>query len=170
MNSIVVHYKELALKGRNRPWFIKVLIRNLRTALAGIEIVSIRSVMGRIEITIGAGASWTEIRERVSRLFGIANFSRAGCAPLEFGPLASAILRDLGDRQPESFRVDPGQRVGRSCYLGPARNGGPLPASPERDSDLRPEPKIPQLSRAVGHEHDDLSTGDGVRQRTGADH
>jgi thiamine biosynthesis protein ThiI len=106
MNSIVVHYKELALKGRNRPWFIQALVRNLRTALAGIEIVSVRSVMGRIEIRAGSGASWTEIRERVSRLFGIANFSHAGCAPLEFGPLAAAILRDLGDRQPESYRVN----------------------------------------------------------------
>jgi thiamine biosynthesis protein ThiI len=105
MNSIVVHYKELVLKGRNRPWFIQILVRNLRTALEGIEIVSVRSVMGRIEITLGGEASWTEIRERVSRLFGIANFSRAGCAPLEFGLLASAILRDLVDRQPESFRV-----------------------------------------------------------------
>src|SRR6266851_4502431 len=105
MNSIVVHYKELALKGKNRPWFIQVLVRNLRTALAGIEIVSIRSVMGRIEIKPGSEASWTDICERVSRLFGIANFSHAGCAPLEFGPLASAILRDLGDLQPESFRV-----------------------------------------------------------------
>jgi thiamine biosynthesis protein ThiI len=106
MNSIVVHYKELALKGRNRPWFIKALVRNLRTSLAGIEIVSVRSVMGRIEIRAGSGASWTEIRERVSRVFGIANFSHAGCAPLEFGPLASAILNDLGDPQPESYRVN----------------------------------------------------------------
>ena len=30
MNSIVIHYKELALKGKNRPWFIQVLLRNLR--------------------------------------------------------------------------------------------------------------------------------------------
>jgi thiamine biosynthesis protein ThiI len=105
MNSIVVHYKELALKGQNRPWFIQILVRNLRTALAGIEIVSVRSVMGRIEIKAGSGASWTEIRERVGRLFGIANFSLAGRAPLELGELASAIVRDLGDRQPESYRV-----------------------------------------------------------------
>ena len=105
MNSIVVHYKELALKGRTRPWFIQILIRNLRTALAGIEIISVRSVMGRIEIKAGSGASWTEIRERVGRLFGIANFSLAGRAPLEFGPLASAIVRDLGDQRPESYRV-----------------------------------------------------------------
>src|SRR5713226_842910 len=97
MNSIVVHYKELALKGKNRPWFIQVLVRNLRTALAGIEIVSIRSVIGRIEITPGADASGTVIRERVRRLFGIAKSSHAGCAPLEFGPLATAILRDFAD-------------------------------------------------------------------------
>ena len=38
MNSIVVHYKELALKGRNRPWFIKVLVRNLKTALADLHV------------------------------------------------------------------------------------------------------------------------------------
>jgi len=34
MNSIVVHYKELALKGKNRPWFIQMLVRNLKAALA----------------------------------------------------------------------------------------------------------------------------------------
>ena len=32
MNSVVVHYKELALKGRNRPWFVQLLARNLRVA------------------------------------------------------------------------------------------------------------------------------------------
>ena len=39
MNSIVVHYKELALKGRNRPWFVQILVRNLRAALAGLDVV-----------------------------------------------------------------------------------------------------------------------------------
>ena len=48
MNSIVVHYKELALKGRNRPWFIHTLVRNLQAALGGLHVPAIRSVMGRI--------------------------------------------------------------------------------------------------------------------------
>ena len=56
MNSIVVHYKELALKGKNRPWFIQHLVRNLRDALAGLDVKSVRSVMGRIEIDLGARA------------------------------------------------------------------------------------------------------------------
>ena len=38
MTSIVVHYKELALKGKNRPWFVQILVRNMRTALAGIDV------------------------------------------------------------------------------------------------------------------------------------
>lgn len=105
MNSIVVHYKELALKGRNRPWFIHVLVRNLRTALRDVDVASVRSVMGRIEIELGPRASWPDARERVSRIFGIANFSIAGRAAHDFDALASAILDDLGDRQTDSFRV-----------------------------------------------------------------
>src|SRR5262249_25442499 len=39
------------------------------------------------------------------RVFGIANFSRAGRASLDFEELAASILADLGDRSPASFRV-----------------------------------------------------------------
>src|ERR1700726_3058797 len=105
MTSVVIHYKELALKGRNRPWFVKILVRNLRTALADFDIRSIRSVMGRIEIDLGAATSWESVRERVRHIFGIANFSSASRAPYDFETLAAAILGDLGDRAPASFRV-----------------------------------------------------------------
>lgn len=105
MNSIVVHYKELALKGRNRPWFIQTLVRNLRTALRDLDVTAVRSVMGRIEIELGASPNWTDTYDRVRRVFGIANFSLAGSAPNDFDALAAAILGDLGDRQAESFRA-----------------------------------------------------------------
>src|SRR5262245_29384027 len=105
MNSIVVHYKELALKGRNRPWFVHLLIRNLRSALGGVDITRVRSVMGRIEIELGPRATWPSVRDRVRRVFGIANFSIAGQAGLDLDRLAAAILGDLGDRQADSFRV-----------------------------------------------------------------
>ena len=105
MNSIVVHYKELALKGRNRPWFVRMLVRNLRAALAGTGVAAVRPVMGRLEIELGASARWPEVRDRIRPVFGIANFSYAGRAPQDFPALARAILDDLGDRQAESFRV-----------------------------------------------------------------
>jgi thiamine biosynthesis protein ThiI len=103
MNAIVVHYKELALKGGNRPWFIKILVQNLKTSLAGLD-VRVRSIMGRVEIELG-NADWNAARDRIRRVFGIANFSYAGRGPHAFEPLAAAILADVGDRRPASFRV-----------------------------------------------------------------
>src|SRR3954469_25933482 len=105
MTAIVVHYKELALKGHNRSWFIQILIRNIRAALAGIDVVSVRSVMGRIEIQLGANAPADETRARLSRVFGIANFSYAARSTHDFEPLAGAIVEAMGPRQTESFRV-----------------------------------------------------------------
>jgi thiamine biosynthesis protein ThiI len=119
MNSIVIHYKELALKGRNRRWFVQVLVRNLRQALANLNILSVRSVSGRIEIELGPDASWMAVRDRVADIFGIANFSFAGHAPLDFDQLASAILQDLGDRQAESFRVSARRADKRFPFTSP---------------------------------------------------
>ena len=44
MKRVVVHYKELALKGKNRPWFIQLLVRNMKVALAGLHVTSVRSM------------------------------------------------------------------------------------------------------------------------------
>lgn len=105
MTSVVIHYKELALKGRNRPWFVHTLIRHLQTVLAGLGVTGVRSVMGRVEVELGSRAQWDEVRERLSRVFGVANFSYAARGPLDLPQLASAILVALGDRTPDSFRV-----------------------------------------------------------------
>src|SRR5262245_37336312 len=105
MNSVVVHYKELALKGKNRPWFVQMLVRNVRTALSGLGKVVVRPVMGRIEVEFGAGAAWDDVRERLGHVFGIANFSLARKGPHDFSELAALILGDLGHQQPASFRV-----------------------------------------------------------------
>jgi thiamine biosynthesis protein ThiI len=104
MNSIVVHYNELALKGRNRPWFVHMLVRNIRTALAGLSVPVVRSVMGRIEIELGR-ADWDAVRERLKTVFGIQYYSYAGNATLDLDEMAATIVRDLGDRHPSSFRV-----------------------------------------------------------------
>jgi thiamine biosynthesis protein ThiI len=104
MQSIVVHYQEIALKGQNRPWFVARLVRNLRDATADLD-VQVRALMGRLEIVIGPGTTWERVRERVSQVFGVGNFAKAGRAPLDVDAIATAILRDLGDVAPATFRV-----------------------------------------------------------------
>ena len=105
MTSIVVHYQELALKGKNRPWFLARLVRNLRTAVSDLDVTSVRALMGRIELVLGPSADRDAIGERLRRTFGIANFSYARRTPLDLDAIAAAILEDLGDRTCESFRV-----------------------------------------------------------------
>ena len=119
MTAIVIHYKELALKGKNRPWFIQLLVRNLKTALSGLHVASVRSSMGRIELALRPETPVDEVRERLSRIFGIANFSYANRGPHNFQALASSVLADLGDAAPASFRVS----VTRSDKRLPCRDG-----------------------------------------------
>src|SRR5689334_2652725 len=106
MTSFVVHYQELALKGKNRPWFLGRLVRNLRAATKDLDVRTVRALMGRIEIVLGADASPAAVAERLRRTFGVANFSLARRVPLDMNTphphgldqVAASILADLGDR------------------------------------------------------------------------
>ena len=105
MNSVVVHYQEIALKGRNRPWFIARLVRNIRTAVGDLDVTGVVSKMGRIEVMLGSPDAWEAVADRLRHVFGIANFSRAALVPLDIEIIARAILEDLGDVQVSTFRV-----------------------------------------------------------------
>ena len=105
MKSVVVHYQEIALKGRNRPWFVARLVRNLREAVSDLDVRDVRALMGRIEVVLGPNAEWPVVRDRLGRVFGIGNFARAGRTSLDVDAMASEILRDLGDINPSTFRV-----------------------------------------------------------------
>jgi thiamine biosynthesis protein ThiI len=105
MKSLIVHYQEIALKGKNRPWFITRLVHNLRAATKGLGVREVRPLMGRIEIILGPTGDWDQVRDCVSRIFGIANYARAGRTALDIEAIASAILGDLGPENPASFRV-----------------------------------------------------------------
>ena len=65
MQSVVIHYQEIALKGRNRPWFVARLTRNIRQAVSGLDVVAVRVLMGRIEVQLGPAATWDTVRERL---------------------------------------------------------------------------------------------------------
>jgi len=105
MKSVVIHYQEIALKGKNRPWFVARLVRNIRESLRGLDVKEVRVLMGRIEVVPGPAASWEAVRERLSTVFGIANFARAARVPLDVDTIAAEILKDLGPENPATFRV-----------------------------------------------------------------
>lgn len=105
MKSVVVRYQELAIKGKNRPWFVDRLKRNLELATIGLDVTRVRKVMGRLELVLGRDASWDALRERLSTVTGVGNFSQAGRTSSDIETLGAAIVSDLGDRAPRSFRI-----------------------------------------------------------------
>jgi thiamine biosynthesis protein ThiI len=105
MKSIIVHYSEIALKGRNRPWFVSRLVRNLREATSDLDVRQVRALQGRVEVVLGDGGDWAAVRDRLAKVFGAGNFARAGRAPLDIDAIAREILRDLDPQDPRSFRV-----------------------------------------------------------------
>ncbi len=121
--NVVVHYKELSLKGRNRPWFVRMLVQNIKRALKGLHVQTVRSIIGRIEIELGdpqdPDEQREEVRQRLGRVFGIANFSFARRGPHDFDALARVILDALGDRQVTSFQVSARRAEKRLPFTSP---------------------------------------------------
>lgn len=105
MTSVIVHYQELALKGRNRPWFIHTLVRNLRAVLADLDVIRVQALMGRVEVRLGPSAPWPTVRERLQRLPGIANFLQATHVPPNIDAIADGIVSQLPGRTAKSFRI-----------------------------------------------------------------
>lgn len=105
MSSVVVHYGELALKGRNRPWFLHTLVRVIRTALRDLRVTRVQALIGRIIVSFEDPADWPEIRARLARLPGIGNFALAHHVPADLDVITSGIVEGVKGRQAASFRV-----------------------------------------------------------------
>jgi thiamine biosynthesis protein ThiI len=102
---ILIRYHEIALKGRNRPFFVERLIQNLRRATADLGDAKVRVLGGRLSLELPEGTPWEALRERIASVFGVANFSRATGVPTDLDALKSAAVTALRDHPFASFRV-----------------------------------------------------------------
>jgi thiamine biosynthesis protein ThiI len=105
MPSVIAHYQEIALKGKNRPWFLQRLVRNLRELLADLDVREVRTPMGRLEIVFDREEAWPALRERLAHAFGLANFSLARRAPLDVDAIADCVIGHLPCETVPSFRI-----------------------------------------------------------------
>jgi tRNA uracil 4-sulfurtransferase len=117
---VVVRYHEIALKGRNRPYFVCKLAENLRKATADLPEIRVQPVAGRVSLLAPAVVSWSELRERIESVFGVANFSRVLEVPHDLDALKTAAIDLVNEQCPTtSFRVT----TRRSWKLFPLDSG-----------------------------------------------
>ncbi len=110
MPYALVHYHELALKGRNRGFFEQRLIQHLGNALKKTNVTEIKPLSGRIRITFTDESSWKDVQDRIRHTFGVANYSLAHSVPIDYEapditPLCQAIETALRSIAFETFRV-----------------------------------------------------------------
>jgi len=105
MRGLVVRYHEIALKGGNRQRFVAALVRNLRSATAGLGVRSAQSLPGRVVLWLDEDANVDEIRDRAAATFGIVNFSFARSVPVVLDDIREAVLACAAGERFQSFRI-----------------------------------------------------------------
>jgi thiamine biosynthesis protein ThiI len=70
VRHVIATYHEVALKGGNRGFFERALLRNVRTALTGLPVAEISSP-SRIVIRFAEPVPWTEVHARLYTVFGL---------------------------------------------------------------------------------------------------
>jgi thiamine biosynthesis protein ThiI len=110
---VVLRYHEVVLKGRNRPYFVRLLEQHVRRAVAGLPVGPVGRASARLVLPLADADAWPELRARLARVFGLANFALAFelPAPPAADPAAvveaagTLALARLAGRRVASFRV-----------------------------------------------------------------
>ena len=74
---ILIKLGEVVLKGLNRRSFEDVLLRNIRRRIAALGGFDVHEIQSTIYVTPHEGADIADAEERISKIFGIAAYSRA---------------------------------------------------------------------------------------------
>jgi thiamine biosynthesis protein ThiI len=102
---LVVHYHEISLKRGNRPLFLRHLRRNLERAVADVGPAPVEQLSGRVVIDLDGNRMPEAVRDRVTRVFGVASATVAYRAPSTLEGMKAVLGRLLEGRSFPSFRI-----------------------------------------------------------------
>lgn len=106
---VLVHYDEIGLKGKNRPFFEKKLGSNIEKSLSHFlearRTSPVRKMRGRILLALRDEIDLEEVRLRLQQVFGIAYFAFAFKTELKVECLKEEIVREVEEKTIPSFGV-----------------------------------------------------------------
>lgn len=103
--TIVVHYHELWLKGRNRAFFVNRLLDALHWSLEGLPIERIDRPGDRILIWLGENSDPEQALRRLDRVFGVAYFALARPTERDLDAICNACWEEMKDQEFATFAV-----------------------------------------------------------------
>lgn len=105
---IIIRYDELVLKGKVvRFNFIKQLKNNIINSLKEFDNLQYQSSFTHIEISNFAIEQWSAIKNKISQIFGISNFSLVSKLPKDFSLIKSEIINLITEpsKQAKTFKL-----------------------------------------------------------------
>ncbi|MEM2929276.1 MAG: tRNA uracil 4-sulfurtransferase ThiI [Thermoproteota archaeon] len=89
----VIHYSEIGLKGRNRPFFEKMLVENVKRLLKDVAEVKVKRIQGRLVLPLN-GADLQRIEESLMKVFGISWFTFATVAEPSIDSIGRVVIEE----------------------------------------------------------------------------
>ncbi len=111
-NIIIIRYAEIFLKGLNRPYFEKALVKNTSTALFDFPGAEVKREESRMYIENVSDKDLSRVLERLQFVYGIHSYSPALRLEQDAGLAAKALAglvkaeKDRLGRETASFRVE----------------------------------------------------------------
>src|SRR5215470_2148448 len=102
---VVMHYGEVSIKGKNRPIFLRRLVRNVQQALDDLGDTTIEMLSGRLLVAAPIEIPWAILEERLRSVFGLANFARCAEAPHDLEAIKQTVSHVLHGCAFASFRI-----------------------------------------------------------------
>jgi thiamine biosynthesis protein ThiI len=103
VTCLTLHYHELALKGGNRPRFVRALVRNARRALAQVGPCRVTATGGRILVETEADPA--AALARALEIPGVSHVMPVRRLPRDLEAVGAAAAAELGRLAPATFRV-----------------------------------------------------------------
>ena len=102
---VTIRTHEVALKGRNRSFFLKTLANNITQITKGLGVrrISVRGVF--ITLYLSENANTAEIKDRLFKVFGIQKFAFAYSIDVDMNKLEQAISTTIQINPSQSFAV-----------------------------------------------------------------
>jgi thiamine biosynthesis protein ThiI len=102
--TVILRYHEIALKGRNRGFFVEKLAANVRQAFGDVPGATVRPLDNRVMLEVPDSQPWETVRDRVANVCGVANFSRTFAVAREVEAVAAQAIESLRGAR-GTFRV-----------------------------------------------------------------
>ena len=146
----IVKTHELALKGKNRPWFMRKLTDNLRTATKGAGVERVWQGQLMVGLTLEDEDCWPEVKSRLKDVFGVAKFYKAYDLPQDLDGLKARLPELLEGRSFETFRITTNRADKRFPSAG---HGGDGEFTQDQGGDGRdPEPAGMRIVMCPAHD------------------